>query len=265
MIRGDVVEHAKLVRALELVRSRHIESDTELSPLFESPGPGSDPEVLKRLREMYEAGGWVLVESGLADLPADLRWLFESGAVTIEQLAAIHEALGVTALADLSAAVGDHLLASLPGLNAEVEAAIAAALPSLRAAIPRIPLGRATAIAEPILQRLRAVPGVEWALPTGSLRRGQDMVGDIEIIAPAADPSGAIETVLQETVRCLHRSARRAYVMVDRVQVGVRLPEPRNAGASLLYLTGSAAHFNALRTHAAAAGWLLTAAGSVRQ
>ena len=31
---------------------------------------------------MYEAGGWVLVESALADLPGDLRWLYESGAVT---------------------------------------------------------------------------------------------------------------------------------------------------------------------------------------
>ena len=263
MIRGDGIEQEKLARALELVRSLHIDSDTDLSPLFESPPPDCDPEILKRLRQMYEAGGWVLVESGLADLPADLRWLFESGAVTIEQLATIHEAFGVTAAADLSAAVGERVLSSLPGLNAEVEAAIATALPSLRASIPRIPLGRATAIAEPILERLRAAPGVAWALPTGSLRRGQDMVGDIEIIAAAADPSGAIETVLglQEPSDCLHRSARRVYVLSDRVQVGVRLPEPDNAGASLLYLTGSAAHFNALRTHAAAAGWMLTATG----
>lgn len=263
MIRGDSVEQTMLARALELVRSHHIESDSALSPLFESPPPDWDPEILKRLRQMYEAGGWVLVESGLADLPADLRWLFESDAVTIEQLATIHEAFGVTSAADLSAAVGERALSSLPGLNAEVEAAIAKALPSLRASIPRIPLGRATAIAEPILERLRAVPGVAWALPTGSLRRGQDMVGDIELIAAVSDPSSAIESVLglQEPSHCLHRSARRVYVLSDRVQVGVRLSEPDNAGASLLYLTGSAAHFNALRTHAAAAGWMLTATG----
>lgn len=263
MIRGDSVEQTILARALHLVRSRHIESDAALSPLFESPPPDCDPEILKRLRQMYEAGGWVLVESGLADLPADLRWLFESGAVTVEQLATIHDAFGVTAAADLSAAVGERALSSLPGLNAEVEAAIAKALPSLRASIPRIPLGRATAIAEPILEQLRAVPGVAWALSTGSLRRGQDMVGDIEIIAAATDPSRAIESVLglQEPSHCLHRSARRVYVLSDRVQVGVRLPEPDNAGASLLYLTGSAAHFNALRMHAAAAGWMLTATG----
>jgi DNA polymerase (family 10) len=263
MIRGDRVEQATLAKALELVRSHHIDSDAALSPLFESPPPDCDREILKRLRQMYEAGGWVLVESRLADLPADLRWLFESGAVTIEQLATIHDAFGVTAAADLSAAVGERALSSLPGLNAEVEAAIAKALPSLRASIPRIPLGRATAIAEPILDRLRAVPGVAWALPTGSLRRGQDMVGDIELLAATTDPSSAIESVLglQDLSHCLHRSARRVYVLSDRVQVGVRLPEPDNAGASLLYLTGSAAHFNALRMHAAAAGWMLTATG----
>ena len=44
---------------------------------------------------MCEAGGWVLVESAIADLPADLRWLFESGVVTIEQLAELHRALGI--------------------------------------------------------------------------------------------------------------------------------------------------------------------------
>lgn len=81
-MRGDVAEAALWVRAAELVRENNIESDADTGPLFDPPD-GSDPEVLKRLRQMYEAGGWVLVESAIADLPADLRWLFESGAVTI--------------------------------------------------------------------------------------------------------------------------------------------------------------------------------------
>src|SRR5580704_16056275 len=140
-MRGDRNEAALWARAIELVRAHNIESEDDAGPLFENPQVDSDLEVRKRLRQMYEAGGWVLVESAIADLPADLRWLFESGAVTIEQLAAIHRALGVTSAADLWAAVGERALSSLPGLNAEVEAAIAKALPSLRASIPRIPLG----------------------------------------------------------------------------------------------------------------------------
>jgi DNA polymerase (family 10) len=262
-MRGDVAEAALWTRAIDLVRASRIESDADAGPLFENPPAGSDPEVLRRLRQMYEAGGWVLVESAIADLPADLRWLFESGAVTIEQLAGLHLALGVASAADMAAAAHDRQLRALPGFNEAVEAAIVAALPALRARIPRIPLGRAVAIAETILEPLRAVPGVAWALPVGSLRRGEDTVGDVEIVAAADRPSAAIDALLEHdaSARVLHRSERRLYLLADRVQIGLRLPPPPNAGAELVHLTGSRAHFDALQAHAVSRGLTLSAAG----
>jgi DNA polymerase (family 10) len=211
---------------------------------------------------MYETGAWILLESTLADLPADLRWLFESGAVTVEQLATLHHAFGVTTIADLAAVLREHSPLDLAGFNPAVEAAIAQALPQLRALVPRIPLGRASAVAEPVLALLRSVPGVNWAEPAGSLRRGQDMVGDIEIVASIADPAEAIEEVAKlPEMRWLHRSERRVHFIADRVQVGVRFPEPANAGATLLYLSGSAEHFSQLQARADAAGCRLTSGG----
>ena len=76
------------------------------------------------LQHMYDAGAWVLRESAIADLPMDLRWLFESGAVTLEQLAALHAALGVTTAADLSAAIEAGAVRRVPGLDAETEYAV---------------------------------------------------------------------------------------------------------------------------------------------
>ncbi len=263
MIRGDADEQSLFTRASAFVRAHHIASDVDVGPLFESPPADCDPEILNRLWQMYQAGGWVLVESTIADLPADLRWLFESGAVTIEQLGVIHEALGATSAADLAAAVSAHAIRGLRGLGEPVETAVASALPGLRAQVPRIPLGRATSIVEPVLEHLRAVAGIGWAQPVGSLRRGQDTIGDIEIVAAAADPSRAVLELLHltESTHCLHQSARRLCLLTDRVQVGIRLPEPGNAGATLLYLTGSAAHFDRLRAHAVTKGWQLTPAG----
>ena len=259
-MRGDVAEAALWSRALDLVREHRIESDADTGPLFDTPPPGSDPESLKRLRQMYEAGGWVLVESAIADLPADLRWLFESGAVTIEQLGMLHRDLGIAAVADIADAVAEQKLRALPGFSEAVEAAVAAALPELRARIPRIPLGRAVSAAEMVLEPLRAA-GVAWATPVGSLRRGQDMVGDIEILAPTDRPAEAIDALLSvnASAHVLHRSERRVYVLADRVQIGVRLPDPSNAGAALLFLTGSRAHFEALQALAASQGWALRA------
>ena len=263
MIRGDLVEESVFKRAVALVHAHHIDSDADAGPLLADPPHDTDPEILKRLRQMYEAGGWVLVESAIADLPGDLRWLYESGAVTIEQLADIHRTLGVTTAADLAWAVRAQKIRALAGMDADLEAAVATALPTLRGAIARVPLGRAVSIADAVLERLRAVPGVEWALPVGSLRRGQDTVGDIEIVAATTRPADAIAALLSapDFSRVLHQTERRFYVLTDRMQVGVRLPAPDNAGAPLVYLTGSAGHFEALRAYAAASGWRLTADG----
>jgi DNA polymerase (family 10) len=262
-IRGDMTGAAMWARALDLVRAHRIESEAEAGPLFDNPPFGSDPEALRRLRQMYEAGGWVLVESAIADLPADLRWLFESGVVTIVQLAELHRALGIVSAADIAAAVREQKIRAIPGLGVEVESAISGALPALRARIPRVPLGRAVDIAEPVLDALRGVPGVAWAIPVGSLRRGQDMVGDIEILAPTDQPADAIDALLQlpASSHVLHRSERLLYALADRVQIGVRLPATSNAGADLLYLTGSRAHFEGLQARAADRGLTLTAGG----
>ena len=263
MMRGDAAEAELWTRVGALVREHHIESDADTGPLFDNPPPGCDPEILKRLRQMYEAGGWVLVESAIADLPADLRWLFESGAVTIEQLGAMHDSLGITSVADMVRAGREQRLRTLPGFDADVESAVDAALPHLRSRIPRVPLGRAVAVAEMVLEPLRAVPGVLWAVPIGSLRRGQDTVGDVEILAPTDQPAAAIDALLAlpTSAHVLHRSERRLYLLTDRVQIGVRLTGPANAGADLLYLTGSRGHFEALQAHAAARGLTLNADG----
>ena len=250
-------------KALALVQAHQIASDADLGPLLQSPPPGSDPEILKHLRYMFDAGAWVLVESALADLPADLRWLFESGAVTIAQLASLHSALDVTSEADLITELRRETIRRVPGLNEEIEAAIGKALSGLRRSLARIPLGQATVTAEPFLTCVRSVPGVEWAEPIGSLRRGQDTVGDIEILAPAPEPARAFDAILElpDITRCLHRGARRLYLLTNRVQVGIRCPGPNVGGAALLHLTGSRAHFEGLQAHAAARGWRLEPEG----
>jgi DNA polymerase (family X) len=257
-IRGDEREAAWFAEAAALVRARQIQSDADLSPLLGQPPDTASSPALTRLRHMHDAGGWVLLESAVADLPADLRWLFESGAVTIEQLARLHQELGVTSAADLAAAVDAHAIGNLPGLDAETEQAIADALPHLRAAVPRVPLGRAMSIAAPVMECLTHA-GAAWASPVGSLRRGRELVGDIEVLAPLEEPGPAFDDILQlpDVTRTLHRGRRRLYVLIDRVQVGVRCPVAAEAGAALLNLTGSIEHVRRLAALASEHGWTL--------
>jgi DNA polymerase (family 10) len=237
-----------------MVRQRGIESDLDLGPIVDPAAPfDGDPQLLERLRHMYDAGAWVLMESAIADLPSDLRWLFESGAVTLAQLGAVYHGLGSITAADLAAGIEAHALRSLPGLDEATEQAIAAALPTLRASLPRISLGRAIALVDPMIARLTSHAAVTSAVPVGSLRRGDDTVGDLEIVASSNDPQGVIDELsrLPDVGRVLHRSERRLYLLFDRVQLGLRFPRPADAGSVLWRLTGSVAHINTIRGIAA--------------
>src|SRR5258706_1863912 len=156
-MRGDAAEEALLASAATLVEQHGLDSDADLGPLFDAPEGDADPAVLKRLRQMFEAGGWVLVESAIADLPADLRWLFESGAVTLEQLTAIHLSLGVTSVADLAAAVGERRLGAVEGVGPQVEAAVAAAPPPPRRSITPLSPGPGTPASRTIPRPARSI------------------------------------------------------------------------------------------------------------
>ena len=265
-IRGDADDATRFAQAAALTASHRIESDADLGPLLESPPPGADPAMLRQLSAMFEAGSWVLLESAIADLPADLRWLYESGAVTIEELAVLHAALGVTSAADLVAEIRRNAVARVLDNDFTKQQEIAAALPGLRSPLPRLPLGRAAALAEPLLERLRSLPGVVWAHPAGSLRRGEDLVGDVELVAAASDGARTLEALLDlpGISRTLHRSARRLYLRFGNAQVGVRVSAPESAGAALLLLTGSVPHVETLRSMAGERGWSLEPEGLVR-
>src|SRR5215472_3669195 len=140
-----MLDHAKLLAA-----RRGITEESQLDVLFEMSVSPPDANALVRLRQIYETAGWVLVESTLADIPADLRWLYESGVVTVEQLARLQGQLGVSSAADITTAALEGRIAPLFG--AEAEAAIAAAVPRMRSG-PRVPLGRAVAVSEPLLTK----------------------------------------------------------------------------------------------------------------
>ena len=139
-IRGDDAAARTFAEALALVQERRIAAEADLGTLLQTPPAKIEEEVFRQLRCIFEAGGWVLRESALADLPADLRWLFESGAVTLAQLVELHQTLGITSAADLAGELRRDAVRRVPGFDPGVEAAVAHALKSLRGPVPRIPL-----------------------------------------------------------------------------------------------------------------------------
>jgi DNA polymerase (family 10) len=215
----------------------------------------------RELEAIHDAGAWVLVEAAIADLPSDLRALLDSGAVTLDQLGRLHTSLDVVAAADIAAVTDEEAVGPLVG--ADAAAAIRTVLPQLRARAPGIPLGRADALARRVLDPLRAHPDIAWAQPDGSLRRGDELVVDIMLLAPGEAPTHALDDIagLERVEGVRHRGARRLTIVIDGAQIDIRTPAPHDGEAALLYLTGSRAHVAALQTMAARSGLRLGLGG----
>src|SRR5262245_14028171 len=118
-----------------------------------------------------------------------------------------------------------------------------------------VSLGRALPVADLVVARLRVLPDVALVEPVGDIRRGEELIERIEIVATAA-PSAILQALdgLAEG-RSIRRHADRIVdAVVESLAVRIYCPSHETVGASLLNLTGSPTHLERLRTLAAELG-----------
>jgi DNA polymerase (family 10) len=120
--------------------------------------------------------------------------------------------------------------------------------------------------AERISELIRLFPGIETITPAGSLRRGRETVGDLDLLVtgPACEPdvvAAAVEHVatLPLIDKLLARGQNKvSFTLRNNLQVDVRLLPRASYGAALQYFTGSKMHNVALRQRAIKRGLTLS-------
>jgi len=115
---------------------------------------------------------------------------------------------------------------------------------------------------------LREIPGVEAVTPAGSLRRGRETVGDLDLLVTGSDATAALEpfakwTRVQE-VLAQGENKVSARVGHEGLQVDVRTLPVDTFGAAMQYFTGSKEHNVAIRTRAVRMGLKLSEYGLFR-
>jgi DNA polymerase (family 10) len=129
-------------------------------------------------------------------------------------------------------------------------------------------LSYAEGVAEELGEVLRKVPGVDAVTPAGSLRRGRETVGDLDLLVtgPAATEALAAFTSYPRVEEVLARGENKASAKVGRegLQVDVRTLPPDTFGAAMQYFTGSKEHGVAIRTRAVKMGLKLNEYGLFR-
>jgi DNA polymerase (family X) len=115
---------------------------------------------------------------------------------------------------------------------------------------------------------LRETPGIEEITPAGSLRRGRETVGDLDLLVTGPAAAEVLErfTHFPKVEEVIARGENKASAKVGRegLQVDVRALPRESFGAALQYFTGSKDHNVALRTRAVKMGFKLSEYGLYR-
>src|SRR5713101_4386428 len=154
----------------------------------------------------------------------------------------------------------------LPRMGAKQEQKLLKAIEDYRRIAGRFLLDAAEREAQKIIDHLQGYPGVEKVTPAGSLRRGRETVGDLDILVTgkACCDDATREQLIEHVIKLpglmeiIARGENKvSFRLRGGMQVDVRLLPPESFGAAMQYFTGSKAHNVALRQRALKMGYTL--------
>ncbi len=277
--RFRVNAHAKVARVVR-------DTTTELAALIDQPDKlkaidGIGDKTARKIIELVETGTVSEFEELAARVPRGLPPLLNVPGLGPKTVRRAWQELGIEDVSALKRAIEDGSLASLPRMGQKAVEKIAKGLSQLERSAGRLPIGVAMPMAEGIVERMKGAEGVRRAAFAGSLRRGKETIGDIDILVVADDPKRAHEvfctqddvleviaqgdtksSVLMRINVSLGRWAK--VVGIDdepAVQVDLRTVDESAWGAAMQYFTGSKEHNVKLRERAGKQGLTLNEYG----
>lgn len=223
---------------------------------------GIGGSTAEKIREYVDTGRIAKLDELREKYPPELVELMKIPGMGPKTVLLVRDELGVRSVEDLKDAVAAQRLRELPGMGAKSEEKIATAIErlGLHGKERRTPIIEVLPIAGSIVAALGDVPGVEAVEYAGSLRRFRETIGDVDVLAAATSPEGVMDAfvalpVVKEVIA--HGATKSAILTTGDLQVDLRVVEPGQFGAALLYFTGSKSHNIALRQRAIARGWIL--------
>lgn len=230
--------------------------------------PGIGKSTAEKIEQFIKTGHMDLLTELEGKFPRGLPELLEIQGLGPKKVALVYRELGVAGMEDLKRVIASGELAKLKGMGAASVQRIAEGIAFLESSGRRTPLGVALPIAEELAERVRGLPDVMRAAIAGSLRRGAETVGDIDILCEAADGQAVVAKFVKfdGVRRVLASGDTKGSVTVSsegshEIQVDLRVVPQESFGAALQYFTGSKAHNVRLREMAVKRGWKLNEYG----
>lgn len=221
--------------------------------------------IAQKIEEFLREGEVAEHQEMIDNVPAGVLQMLDIPGLGPKGVAQLWNDGGVESIDELKTKIADGSLESLKGFGKKKLEKLEQSIAFAEKAGERTHLGYALPLALAMIDELGEVKGVEKIEYAGSLRRGKETIGDIDLLV-AAKPQAApgimevfvglpmVEEVLghgetKSSVRCddAHRN----------IQVDLRVVDPKHYGAALMYFTGSKEHNVKIRERAQSMGYTL--------
>jgi DNA polymerase (family 10) len=246
--------------------AHHPDRVASLAPAERLALPGIGRDLAAKIGELVDSGSIAYHQELLQEFPPTILDLLHLQGVGPKTVALLYHQLGIRTLDELEAAAREGRLRGLKGMGAKKETQMLRALEERTRVAGRRLIAEAYDTAAALVGSLREeAPGAVIAL-VGSLRRGCETCGDLDVLAAGAPPS-LMEafTGYRQVERVLaHGDTKSSVTLWGGFQADLRLVPGPSAGAALQYFTGSKAHNIALRDRAIQRGFKLNEYGLYR-
>ena len=235
--------------------------------------PGIGKSMVGHIQELCRTGKLKGHQELLQKYRPSMLELLKIQGLGPKTIALIWSAFQVSDVAGVEKLAREGKLRELPRLSEKSEQKILKAIEDYRRISGRFLLDEADRTAEKLSEHLSRIGGIEKITPAGSLRRGRETVGDLDMLitGPCCVDDGQRSHLIEEILRfpgivdVLAKGDNKvSFKLRSGMQVDVRLLPPDSYGAAMQYFTGSKNHNVSLRQRALKMGLTLNEYGLFR-
>jgi DNA polymerase (family 10) len=252
----------KVARVLEDLPTEVAPIATDLKALQAIDGIGKSSA--EKIKQFVETGTIKEFDTLRDSIPPGLLQVLDIPGLGPKTVKVLWEKGGVVDVQSLKIKIENGELENIPRMGAKTLANILDAIDFRERSKGRMRLGDALPLAEALVARLSNARGVTRIAYAGSLRRGRETIGDIDILIASSTPESPTRALTETpgVEKVLLSGETKTSVRLDvGVQVDLRIVPESSFGAALLYFTGSKEHNVMLREIAIAKGMRLNEYG----
>ena len=230
--------------------------------------PGIGKGLAAVLEEILQRGSFARRDELLERFPPTALEMLRIQGLGPKTIRGLWDHFRVSTLEELERLCREQKLRDLPRMGAKLEEKILKGISQYRQSAGRFLLGYASTAADEISAYLAETTGVERVARAGSLRRGKDTVGDLDLLVAGEGAAAALDRFVKHPrvhdVMGHGQNKASARWGLESIQVDVRAVPVESYGAAMQYFTGSKEHNIALRQRAQKMGLTLNEYGLFR-